>query len=60
MVMTEACAHIQGVHDRMPAILPPDDWQDWLNGPPDAAGLLCRPFEAAMSVDRTTERWSGR
>ena len=35
MVMTEA-----GVHDRMPAILPRSDWADWLDGAPDAAGLL--------------------
>ena len=60
MVMTEACGHVQGVHDRMPAILPAGDWKDWLNGPPDAAGLLCRPFEAEMRVERTAERWAGR
>lgn len=23
--------------DRMPAVLAPDDWETWLNGPPDAA-----------------------
>jgi hypothetical protein len=44
MVMTEACEHVAGVHDRMPAILPRSDWADWLDGPPDAAGLLCRPY----------------
>jgi len=60
MVMTDACSHVAGVHDRMPAILPRTDWQDWLDGPPDAAGLLCRPYERAMMVDRTTERWSAR
>lgn len=60
MVMTEACEHVQGVHDRMPAILPRSDWSDWLDGPPDAAAILCRPFEAAMKVERTSESWSGR
>ena len=60
MVMTDACADVADTHDRMPAILPPGDWSDWLNGPPDAASLLCRPFEAAMRVERTTERWSAR
>ena len=55
MVMTEACEHVQGVHDRMPAILPESDWADWLNGPPDAAGLLCRPYELGMRVERTEE-----
>src|SRR6478752_5819771 len=26
MVMTEACQHVAGVHDRMPVILQPKDW----------------------------------
>ena len=60
MVMTDACAHVQGVHDRMPVILTRNRWADWLNGPPDTAGLLCRPFEADMRVERTTERWAAR
>src|SRR3954447_8862151 len=52
MVMTEACEHVADVHDRMPAILPRGDWADWLDGPPDAAGLLCRPYELEMTVER--------
>jgi putative SOS response-associated peptidase YedK len=60
MVMTEACEHVAGVHDRMPAILPREDWADWLDGPPDAAGLLCRPYELGMRVERTGESWVRR
>jgi putative SOS response-associated peptidase YedK len=60
MVMTEACEHVQGVHERMPAILPRTDWSDWLDGPPDAARLLCRPFELEMTVERTAEAWVRR
>ena len=60
MVMTEACEHVQGVHERMPAILPRSDWTDWLDGPPDAAGLLCRPYELGMTVERTGEAWVRR
>jgi len=60
MVMTEACEHVAGVHDRMPAILPREDWADWLDGPPDAAGLLCRPYELGMRVERTEEAWVRR
>ena len=60
MVMTEACEHVQGVHDRMPAILPREDWADWLDGEPDAAGLLCRPFEGVMTVEHTEEAWVRR
>ncbi|QZH74057.1 MAG: SOS response-associated peptidase family protein [Erythrobacter sp.] len=60
MVMTEACQYVQGVHDRMPVILRQHDWRDWLDGAPDAAHLLCRPFPDAIRVDRTDEPWAGR
>lgn len=57
MVMTEACIHVADVHDRMPVILRRDDWSDWLDGPPDAAALLCRPYPELMAVNRTVEPW---
>ena len=60
MVMTEACVHVADVHDRMPVILRPDDWSDWLDGPPDAAGLLCRPYPELMAVNRTADPWVRR
>ena len=60
MVMTEACEDVAGVHDRMPAILPRGDWADCLDGPPEAAGLLCRPWELGMTVLRTEELWVRR
>jgi len=60
MVMTEACQHVADVHDRMPVILKRDDWGDWLHGPPDAAGLLCRPYPDLMTVERTTDLWTRR
>ena len=60
MVMTEACIHVAGFHDRMPVILKREDWTDWLDGPPDAAGLLCRPYPELMAVERTTDRWVRR
>ena len=60
MVMTEACGHVAPVHDRMPAILPKSDWSDWLDGPPDAAGMLCRPYELGMTIERTSEAWVRR
>ena len=44
MVMTEAGIHVADVHDRMPVILRQEDWHDWLDGPPDAARVLCRPY----------------
>jgi len=60
MVMTEACRHVAGVHDRMPVILRRADWGDWLDGPPDAAGLLCRPYPELMVVERTADPWVRR
>ncbi|MWV27483.1 SOS response-associated peptidase [Aurantiacibacter rhizosphaerae] len=60
MVMTEACIHVQGVHDRMPVILPQADWQQWLQGTPNDAYQLCRPYSGDMQVTRTDEPWAGR
>lgn len=58
MVMTEACIHVADVHDRMPVILPEADWIDWLDGPPDAASLLCHPYPELMVVGKTAEPWA--
>lgn len=60
MVMTEACIHVADVHDRMPVILARDTWADWLDGPPDAARLLCQPYPAEMTVRRTADSWVKR
>jgi putative SOS response-associated peptidase YedK len=60
MVMTEACIQVQDVHDRMPVILARDTWADWLDGPPDAARMLCQPYPADMVVRRTTDLWVKR
>jgi putative SOS response-associated peptidase YedK len=60
MVMTEACIDVQGVHDRMPVILARDSWPDWLDGPPDAARLLCQPYPSVHGSPANAESWSGR
>ncbi|QIK78858.1 hypothetical protein G7077_08080 [Sphingomonas piscis] len=60
MVMTEACIHVADVHDRMPVILKREQWADWLDGPPDAASLLCRPYPDLVVCDRTTDSWVRR
>ena len=60
MVMTNACAHVANVHDRMPVILPRDAWAHWLEGTIDSARLLCQPYPEAMTVRRTTEPWVRR
>jgi len=60
MVMTDANAHVRGVHDRMPVILEPGDWPTWLQGTPQDAYQLCRPYGGDMQVTRTDEPWAGR
>lgn len=60
MVMTEACIHVAGVHDRMPVILAPQDWDRWANGAPAEALELCQPFAGEMAIRRTDDRWGGR
>ena len=60
MVMTEACLHVADVHDRMPVILAPADWERWTNGSPAEALQLCRPYAGEMTIRRTADRWSGR
>lgn len=60
MVMTEACIHVADVHDRMPVILRRSDWGDWLDGPPDHATLLCRPYPDLMVKERSDESWVRR
>lgn len=60
MVMTEANDHVRSVHDRMPVILPPGDWQTWLQSSPQEAYSLCRPYVGDMQVTRTDEPWTGR
>jgi putative SOS response-associated peptidase YedK len=60
MVMTEACIHVQGVHDRMPVILGRENWGNWLDGPPDEARLLCQPYPADITIRRTSDAWVRR
>jgi len=58
MVMTDACEHVADVHDRMPVVLQRDDWGRWVDGSPEEARLLCQPYPAMMTVDRTSDTWS--
>jgi hypothetical protein len=56
------------MHDRMPVILKRADWPGSeadakchrLDGAPDQAGLLCRPWPELMVVERTGESWNKR
>ncbi len=60
MVMTDANREVSSLHDRMPVILAPDDWQVWLGDDPQAAYELCLPYAGAMHVNRTDDPWVAR
>lgn len=46
VITTEANASMNGLHDRMPVIIPPDNFGVWLDPevPADAAGELMQPY----------------
>ncbi|MFC3581811.1 SOS response-associated peptidase [Sphingomonas hylomeconis] len=61
-VMTDCNAAIRPVHDRMPVLLLPDDYERWLHGSLDdlvAFQNRCFP-DALIEMQRTSERWSKR
>ena len=60
VITTEANSKLALVHERMPAILPPDAWDDWLGGVSDASVLLpCAPEDVAIwPVDNRVGRFA--
>ncbi|MCT2398546.1 SOS response-associated peptidase [Novosphingobium mangrovi (ex Huang et al. 2023)] len=60
MVMTDAAKATAEVHDRVPVILSSGDEDRWLNGSPDDALALCRPWTEPITIKRTDERWVHR
>lgn len=62
MVMTDCNEAIRPVHDRMPVLLMPDDYDRWLNGDFDGAVAFqerCFPY-ALIEMTRTKELWVKR
>ena len=59
MVMVDSSEQMAQVHDRMPVILRPDDWQTWLHADAAMAFGLCQTWHDTLTVDRTDERWAG-
>jgi len=60
MVMSDACSQMADVHDRMPVILPREQWEQWQHGTPDEALALARTCDLELAVERTDARWAGR
>ena len=49
VVTTAARGELARVHHRMPLVLPPDRWGDWLASPAEAAELLAAPDERFLA-----------
>ncbi|MEL7831819.1 SOS response-associated peptidase family protein [Citromicrobium bathyomarinum] len=60
MVMTDATGAAAEVHNRMPVILAPDQYEEWQEGSPEEALTLCRGWEGPLEIDRTGEPWAKR
>lgn len=60
--MTDANAAIQPVHQRMPVLLHPDEFEHWLHGSfGQALAIQKRTFPPELIVvDRTDELWAGK
>ncbi|MGZ5036341.1 MAG: SOS response-associated peptidase [Usitatibacter sp.] len=50
IVTTEANPQVAQIHDRMPAILPPEAEEPWLAGEPADACLLLKPYEGEVRL----------
>jgi putative SOS response-associated peptidase YedK len=58
MVMVDGCQQMAEVHDRMPVLLRPDQWELWTRGPPEEAFSLCVTCNDELTVERTVELWA--
>jgi putative SOS response-associated peptidase YedK len=60
MVMTESAGVVQRIHDRMPVVLKPSDYDIWLAGTVDQATALCVPYAEQLNADPTADLWVKR
>ena len=58
IITVAANAQLEPLHDRMPAILAPEQWERWLDpeAPPGAARELLRPLQAELALYPVTPR----
>jgi len=61
-LMTDANAAVAPIHNRMPALLLPDEWDRWLHGSlDDVRAFQNRIFPTELiGIERTTEPWIRR
>ncbi|WP_375291636.1 SOS response-associated peptidase [Qipengyuania sp.] len=60
LVMTDANHHASEVHERMPVVLAPETYGEWLGEDADAARALCRSWPGDLILSRTQDRWGRR
>lgn len=60
MVMVDGCEEMADVHDRMPTILRCGDWEQWVEGAPEDAFALLRPWTDPLTVQKSDEPWVRR
>jgi putative SOS response-associated peptidase YedK len=60
IITTGPNALMQAIHDRMPVILAPEQWQAWLTAPAEEVAGLLTPYQAdamrAWPVDRRVSK----
>jgi putative SOS response-associated peptidase YedK len=60
MVMTEAAGPVERIHDRMPVIIAPGSYDDWLTGSAQDVKRLCVPWTGELKEERTGDLWVKR
>ena len=56
IITTEASKLVGEVHDRMPAIIAPADYQRWLTAPTATAKRLLVPYTSGLTITAVSER----
>lgn len=59
--MVDATTELWEIHDRMPAVLRPEDYDHWLHVPAEEAMTMLAKYPASLLVvGRPEEPWSSR
>jgi putative SOS response-associated peptidase YedK len=59
IVTTEPSKFAAQFHNRMPLVLEPNTWDQWLNDGPDAAAALMKPANEDVLTERTVNKAVG-
>jgi putative SOS response-associated peptidase YedK len=56
IITTQASKLVREVHDRMPVIIAPADYQRWLISPVDTARKLLQPYTSGLTIAPVSDR----